>query len=139
MGKDNFTEELIRVRYAETDQMGHAYYANYLVWFEQARSAFFRDRGFSYKEIEAIGYKLPVVEANAKYKAEVKYDDEIIVKVWVDDIKRAAIKIDYEVWNHGILASEGYTWHVLVGADFKATRIPPSILEILERPSQSQS
>lgn len=117
--------------------MGHAYYANYLIWFEQSRSAFFRDRGISYSEIEAMGYKLPVVEVYARYKAEVKYDEEIVVKAWIDEIKRSAVKISYEVWNREILATEGYTWHVLVGPEFKATRIPPNILEILNKPGAS--
>src|SRR5205085_9661285 len=62
------TEEQIRVRYGETDQMGHAYYANYLYWFEQARGAWCRDRGFNYTDLEAIGYMLPVVEVYARYK-----------------------------------------------------------------------
>ena len=65
------TEEKIRVRYAETDQMGHAYYANYLIWFEQARSAYFRERGLTYREVEARGFKFPVVESWARYKGEV--------------------------------------------------------------------
>jgi len=139
MPKENYTDELIRVRYAETDQMGHAYYANYLVWFEQSRSAFFRDRGFSYKEVEAMGFKLPVVEVHARYKAEIKYDDLIIVRVWIEEIKRSAVKMSYEIWNGEVLATEGYTWHVLVGSDFKAIRVPPELLEVVNRPGLSSS
>ncbi len=113
--------------------MGHAYYANYLVWFEQARSAYFRERGLPYTEVEARGYKLPVVEAHARYKGEVKYDDLIIVKAWVSEIKRAAIRVDYLVTNTttGLVTTEGYTWHVLVGPDFKATSIPSFIREVI--------
>lgn len=129
------TEERIRVRYAETDQMGHAYYANYLIWFEQARSAYFRERGTPYVEIEAAGYKLPVVEVHARYKGEVKYDDEIIVRLWAEEIKRAAVKVAYEVVHGatGKVVTEGYTWHVLVGSEFKAVTIPPSIRALFEQ------
>ena len=126
------TEETIRVRYAETDQMGHAYYANYLVWFEQARSAYFRDRGMPYTEIEASGFKFPVVEAYCRYKGEVKYDDEIIVRAWAAEVKRAAVKVMYEVVREGKVVTEGYTWHVLVGTEFKAVSLPPFIRSLFE-------
>jgi acyl-CoA thioester hydrolase len=127
------TEERIRVRYGETDQMGHAYYANYLFWFEQARSAWCRARGFSYKDLEEMGYFLPVVEAYARYKGEVKFDDLITVRVRVTEIKRAAIKFEYEVVNEGKIATEGHTWHVLMGGERKAVTIPPTIREMLDR------
>lgn len=127
------TEERIRVRYAETDMMGHAYYANYLVWFEQARSAFFRERGLPYTEVESRGYKLPVVEVHARYRAEVKYDDEIVIKAWVSEVKRTAIRVDYEVRQSatGKVCTEGYTWHVLVDTSFKPVAIPAFLREIL--------
>lgn len=129
------TEELIRVRYGETDQMGHAYYANYLYWFEQARGTWCRKRGFSYKSLEEMGYFLPVVEAHARYRGEVRYDDVISVKVWVSEIKRAAIRFDYAIRNEEtrVLATEGYTWHVLMGTERKAVSIPPVVREMLER------
>jgi YbgC/YbaW family acyl-CoA thioester hydrolase len=93
------TEECIRVRYGETDQMGHAYYSNYLLWYEQARGAWCRDRGFTYKSLEDQGFKLPVVEVWSRYKGEVKYDDDIVVRVKLAEVKRAAIKFEYEVHN----------------------------------------
>ena len=129
------TEERIRVRYGETDQMGHAYYANYLYWFEQARGTWCRARGFSYKTLEESGYFLPVVEVHVRYRGEVRYDDCIVVKVWVSEIKRAAIKFEYEVWNEetGQLVTQGYTWHVLMGSERKAISIPPAVREMLDR------
>src|SRR6476661_8406010 len=93
------TEEKIRVRYGETDQMGHAYYANYLYWFEQARGAWCRDRGFTYKALEAQGYLMPAVEAHLRYKGEVKYDDWIVVRVWVEQVRRSAMQFQYEILN----------------------------------------
>ncbi|MBS1723994.1 MAG: acyl-CoA thioesterase [Armatimonadetes bacterium] len=129
------TTERVRVRYGETDMMGHAYYANYLYWFEQARGAWCRDRGFTYKQLEGMGFKLPVVEVWTRYKGEVKYDDWIAIKVWLGERKRAAIKFQYEVVNEetGKLVTEGYTWHVFVGAAMSAVTIPEEIKAMLAR------
>lgn len=129
------TEERIRVRYGETDAMGHAYYANYLFWFEQARGAWCRARGFTYKQMEETGYFLPVVEAHLNYRGEVKYDDWIIVRVWHTERKRASMKFEYEVINEstGKVTTTGYTWHVVMGQERKAVTIPPNILELLTR------
>lgn len=129
------TKERIRVRYGETDLMGHAYYANYLFWLEQARGAWCRDRGFTYKSLEEAGFKLPVVEVWIRYKGEVHYDDWISVNVWIGEQKRAAIKFCYEVFNEstGKLTTEGYTWHVFVGQNMKAVTIPPEVADLLAR------
>ncbi|MEQ1822670.1 MAG: thioesterase family protein [Fimbriimonadaceae bacterium] len=129
-----FTEERIRVRYGETDQMGHAYYANYFYWFEQARGAWCRDRGFTYKSLEDRGYMLPVVEAQARYKGEVKYDEWIIIRIRLAEIKRAAIRFEYSVINEasGKVVTEGYTWHVLMGSERRAITFPPEIRAELE-------
>lgn len=127
------TEEKVRVRYGETDQMGHAYYANYLLWLEQARGAWCRDRGFTYKQLEEMGFKLPVVEVWLRYKGEVKYDDLVTVKVWLGEIKRAAIQFKYELFVGEALVTEGYTWHVLMGDARKAVSIPPHVREMLDR------
>lgn len=130
------TEEKIRVRYGETDQMGHAYYANYLYWFEQARGAWCRDRGFTYKSLEEHGVLLPVVEVHVRYRGEVKYDDLVIVRIHVSEVKRAAMKFEYEVFNTttGSVATEGYTWHVVMSPETrKATSIPPFMKELIAR------
>jgi len=129
------TEERIRVRYGETDKMGHAYYANYLFWFEQARGAWCRDRGFTYRLLEEQGYMLPAVEAHLRYKGEVLYDDWITVRVWVTEIKRSSLRFDYQVITekNGAVATEGYTWHVLIGQTRRAVSIPPEIRELMLR------
>lgn len=128
------TEEQIRIRYGETDQMGHAYYANYLYWFEQARGAWCRDRGFTYKQLEEMGYLLPVVEAHVRYKGEIRYDDLITIHVELSETKRAAMRFEYQILNEeGKLVTEGYTWHVLMGSERRAITIPPPIREMLER------
>lgn len=129
------TEERLRVRYGETDQMGHAYYANYFLWFEVARGAWCRDRGFTYKGLEEKGVMLPCVEAHARYRGEVKYDDWVTLRVWVSEIRRAALRFDYEVVNEttGKVATEGYTWHVVMGKERKAMSVPPFMREMLDR------
>ena len=132
---DQATEERIRVRYAETDQMGHAYYANYFAWFEQARGAWCRDRGFTYLSLEDRGLRLPVVEAHARYRGEVKYDDLIIVRVTLKQIKRAAMHFVYEIENTstGLVTTEGYTWHVFMGSERKAISVPEDVRALLLR------
>lgn len=129
------TEERIRVRYGETDQMGHAYYANYLYWFEQARGAWCRDRGFTYKSLEDMGVFLPVVEVHVRYRGEVKYDDWITVRVCMTEARRASIQFSYEVINEstGKTVTEGYSWHVFMGTERKAISIPTNIHEWLHR------
>jgi acyl-CoA thioester hydrolase len=132
---EKVTQERIRVRYGETDQMGHAYYANYFYWFEQARGAWCRDRGFTYREMETGGHLLPVVEAHAEYKGEVHYDDWIVVKVWVSELRRASVRFEYEIVNEssGKLTTKGYTWHVLMGQHRKAITMPESVKELFHR------
>jgi len=129
------TIERIRVRYGETDQMGHAYYANYFFWFEQARGAWCRARGFTYKQMEDMGFMLPCVEAHAEYRGEVHYDDWISVKVWVSEMRRASMRFDYEVTNEGTgkQTTTGHTWHVLMGTSRRAVTMPPEIRELLDR------
>jgi acyl-CoA thioester hydrolase len=129
------TSERILVRYGDTDQMGHAYYANYLYWFEQARGAWCRDRGFTYKSLEEQGIFLPVVEAHVRYRGEVKYDDWIEVRIWLEEVRRASIRFAYEIVNEtsGKSVTEGYTWHVVMGGQRKAMSIPPEMEELLRR------
>ncbi len=132
----SFTEERIRVRYGDTDQMGHAYYANYFLWFEVARGAWCRDRGFTYKSLEEQGVMLPCVEAHARYKGEVKYDEWIAIRVSLPEIKRSSLRFEYELVNEttGKVVTEGYTWHVVMGADVrKAISVPSFMRELLER------
>ncbi len=135
----NRSVERIRVRYGEADPMGHAYYANYLYWFEQARGTWCREHGFTYKSLEEMGYKLPVVEVYARYRDEAKYDDVVAVYVWVEEIKRAAILFKYEAINEttGRKCTEGYTWHVMIGPERKAVTIPPEIRALMEPPQEA--
>src|SRR5215470_5803429 len=86
------SESRIRVRYAETDQMGVAYYANYLVWFEVARSQYCNDCGFSYRDMEReSGLRLIVAEANCRYKTPARYEDDLVVRARVIEFTRRTL------------------------------------------------
>lgn len=129
------TEERIRIRYGETDQMGHAYYGNYFLFFEQGRGSWCRDRGFTYKSLEEMGIFLPCVEAQAKFRGEVMYDDWIVVRTQLVEVRRASMKFEYEVFNEtkNKVTTEGFTWHVTMGTERKAVSIPEKVLELLNR------
>ena len=106
----------IRIRYAETDQMKTVYYANYFVYFEQARTELMRKIGFPYSDLENMGYLLPVIEAHAAYYKSVAYDDEIIVITTLKDIPSTRIELNYKIINSSTnnLIAEGYTIHCFV-------------------------
>ncbi|MBV6642784.1 MAG: acyl-CoA thioesterase [Cyclobacteriaceae bacterium] len=89
----------IRVRYAETDQMGYVYYGNYATYFEVGRVESFRAIGFSYKELEAAGIGMPVLEYKTKYLAPAKYDDELTITVKISEMPGVRIRFEYEIRN----------------------------------------
>jgi acyl-CoA thioester hydrolase len=128
------SESRIRVRYAETDQMGVAYYANYLVWMEVARGDFCRQCGFSYADMERETQTyLAVAEANCRYRAPALYDQEIVIQTRHEKTTRRLIKFTYSMLNasSGTLLAEGYTVHVALSRDGKPKSIPDPYFEKL--------
>ena len=123
--------ERIRVRYGETDRMGHAYYGSYALFFEQARSGFCRAVGMPYPEVEARGYLLPVVEATFRYKGEILYEDEMEISIWVAEMRRSSLRFEYEIRVAGDerIRTTGHTVHVLVDANKRPVSIPDDIRE----------
>ncbi|MBI4372617.1 MAG: acyl-CoA thioesterase [Candidatus Omnitrophica bacterium] len=115
-----------RVRYAETDRMGISYYANYFVWFEAARTEYFRALGFVYSEFEKQGIFLPVAEAHCRYAEPSSYDDLITVRTVVSQVRQSSIRFEYHVLkNKGTKPiATGYTIHVFSGSNLKPIRIP---------------
>ncbi|MCL1921959.1 MAG: acyl-CoA thioesterase [Kiritimatiellaeota bacterium] len=109
-----------RVPYADTDQMHVVYYANYLAYFERARNELLRDGGVSYRELEAMGYALPVAEAHVGYHSPATYDDLIDITAWVESLKGVRLTICCEVRRGGLLLAKGHTVHALV--DLKTLR-----------------
>ena len=108
-------EEKIRVRYAETDQMGYVYYGNYAAYYEVARTEMLRKTGFSYKELEEMGVMMPVLEMNIKYSQPAKYDELLTIKVIIKEKPSVRIKFEYEVYDEaGTLLNTGNTQLVFV-------------------------
>ena len=113
---EEWLETPLRVRYAETDQMGVVYHANYLVWFEIGRTEFCRVRGVSYREMEENDDAfLVVAESYCRYKAPAHYDDEILVRTHITELRRRSVRFGYEVVriSDSQVIAEGETGHVV--------------------------
>ncbi len=123
----------IRVRYAETDKMGVVYHANYFMWFEIGRCELLRAIGRSYREMEAEGIGLPVIEAHCEYKAPAHYDDELQVKTWGKLLSPARMEFNYEIRRpaDGMLNAVGTTVHAAVDSTGRPCRLPDYIRELL--------
>ena len=123
----------VRVRYAETDQMGVVYHANYFMWFEIGRCERLRAHGRSYRDMEAQGVGLPVIEAHCEYKAPARYDDELQVKTWGKLLSPARVEFTYEISrpSDGIVNAVGTTIHAAVDANGRPCRLPDYIRELL--------
>lgn len=118
----------IRVIFGDTDQMGVVYYANYLRFFESSRAAYWRSLGKSYKDLEAWGIALPVIEAHVSYKRPALYEDLLIVHVEVSELRGASLRFAYRVTRAGELLADGYTRHAVIGSDGKPKRLPEPLL-----------
>lgn len=119
-----------RVIYGDTDNMGMAYHANYLRWFEIGRTELFRSLGLPYREIEARGLYLPVSEAHCKYLHPVRYDDVLVIETTVDPTVRGGMKFHYVIRIEAdrTLAARGWTLHACVTSEGKVIR-PPAFLK----------
>jgi acyl-CoA thioester hydrolase len=127
----DFVDADVRVRYAETDQMGVVYYANYLVWFEVGRVAWCRARGFDYRDMEAQGGRLMMVaEARCRYKAPARFDDAILVRTALGAANERLIRFVYEIRNKesGLLLATGDSAHIVADRDLRPARLPKRYL-----------
>ena len=130
-----WSETRLRVRYAETDQAGVVYHSNYLIWFEVGRVELCRDYGFNYRDMETEADAfLPVTEARVRYRIPAKYDDEIIVRTRVVEIRSRAIKFAYEVVRASdkMLLAEGETHHIVMNSQGRARVFPPEYAEMMK-------
>jgi acyl-CoA thioester hydrolase len=120
----------LRVRYAETDQMGIVYYANYLVWFEIGRVELLRSLGHAYSQLEKDHRLiLPVVDAHCRYRAPARYDDEILIETWPSLVRESVVRFDYRIYRTGKkkereLLAEGETAHVVCDANLERQPLP---------------
>ncbi|MDD5019788.1 MAG: thioesterase family protein [Candidatus Omnitrophica bacterium] len=132
MGLKIHTTE-IKVRYAETDNMGIVYYANYLVWFEVGRTEYLLAEGMDYRDVEREGLFMAVVEAHGVYKAPARYGETVVVHTWPSDIKNSSMKFHYKITrkDNGKLLCEGYTSHVLIDKELRPHKIPENLKKLL--------
>jgi len=124
-------ETRIRVRYAETDQMGVVYHANHFIWFEVGRVELLRQLGFSYKDMETEDdCFIAVVDARCRYKAPVHYDDEVVIRTYLKHVREKAIHFGYELLSAegGQLLAEGETTHIVANAQMKPRKLPERYL-----------
>jgi acyl-CoA thioester hydrolase len=133
----------IRVRYAETDQMGIVYHANYFPWFEEARTGFFEAIGLSYRELEEQGFYFPLIECNCRFRQPARYADRLTVRARIREVKGARVTLAYEVLKKpgGELLAEGWTSHVFVDREFRPLnmlRARPDIYARMKEAAEDQ-
>ncbi len=131
-----YAEARVRVRYAETDQMGVVYHANYLVWFEVGRVEFIRQIGLDYKAMEQEeGALIAVIEVKARYKAPARYDDELAVRTRLAGVRGGIVRFAYQVVRVAdeTVLCEGETVHMVVGRDMKRRGMPEKYAALFGR------
>ncbi len=133
MDKKPIVESEIQVRYAETDQMGVAYHAAFFPWLEVGRMTLLHRLGKTYSEMEAEGVYLPVVEAHLEYLKPAHFEDVLVVKTQVAEVRRASVKFSYEVCRKGedTVLARGHTIHVTTTREGKTMRMPEQVREML--------
>ena len=126
-------ETKLRVRYAETDQMGVVYHSNHLIWFEVGRGELMRQMGFSYQKMEREdGLYIAVAEAKCRYRAPVYYDEEVVVRTWLKTARSSVVVFSYELLRaetREVLA-EGETVHVVTDCEMRVARLPDKYLAV---------
>jgi acyl-CoA thioester hydrolase len=130
----SWSSTTVRVRYAETDQMGVAWHGQYFAWFEVGRTDLLRERGCTYRELEADGLRLPVIDAAAKYLRPARYDDLLEVRTRLSRLGGARVEFEYEVRRQGEeppLAT-GSTAHAAVDPEGRPRRLPAELRRRLE-------
>ena len=126
-------ETRLRVRYAETDQMGVVYHANHFVWFEIGRVELLRQLGFSYRDMESVDQcYIAVVDARCRYRAPVRYDDEIVVRTHLKNVRESVIHFGYELTRvgDGVALADGETTHIVTNAQMKITELPAKYMSV---------
>ena len=120
-------ETRIRVRYAETDQMGVVYYSNYLVWMEVGRVELCKTCGFNYRDMERDdGVLLAVAEATCRYKAPARFDDEVVIKTWIEEANARMVVFAYEMRlaDRDVVLATGQTRHMFLSPEMQRVRLP---------------
>jgi len=124
-------ETRLRVRYAETDQMGVVYHSNHFIWFEVGRVELLRQMGFSYRDMESEDNRfIAVVEATCRYRAPARYDEEVLVRTQLKSARDSMVHFGYELvrLSDGALLAEGETTHIVTDAQMKIAVLPDKYL-----------
>lgn len=121
----------IEVRYAETDQMGIVHHSVYAVWFEQARTQFFRENGSDYAAMEREGYSCPVLELGVQFKAPTRYGDFVDIETTATRVDRIRFRLDYKLSVNGKLCTTGFTVHCLMKKGMPVREFPEAFLKLL--------
>lgn len=131
----------VRVRYAETDQMGVVYHANYLVWCEIGRTDFIRAVGRSYADLERDGVTLAVSEATMRYVGSASYDDRVVIRTVLDDVRSRTMRFAYHIQHAetGATLVKATTTLIALGSSGRPSRLPPPLLEALEGVRQREA
>jgi acyl-CoA thioester hydrolase len=127
------TETLVRVNYSETDQMGVAYHARYLVWLDVARTEHLRRRGASYRELETAGLRLAVSEVSVRYRQPARFDDLLRIRCWVRRLESRRVEFGYAV-DHaedGRLLATATVALLALDASMALRRLPPEVARVL--------
>jgi len=127
----------VRVLYGDTDSGGVVYYANYLRYFEAARTEFMREHAFSYLSIAERGFLLPVVECHLRYKASARYDDLLAVETCLAEVRPLSCRFNYRIVREGDgrLLVQGYTVHAAVNSEGRLVKLPAEVLAALQKKS----
>jgi len=132
MSHPAFNETRLRVRYAETDQMGVVYHSNHLIWFEVGRVELMRQMGFSYRDMEQDeGRFIAVAEVRCRYRAPVYYDEEVIVRTRLKSVRTSVVVFCYELVRaqDETLLAEGETTHIVTNSSMKVALLPERYLK----------
>ena len=139
MSKPATGEIRLRVRYAETDQMGVVYHSNFVIWFEIGRVELMRQLGFRYRDMEKNdNCHIPVADLHVRYKEPAYYDDEIVVQTRLTDVHRSLLRFSYQVFRVGeeLLLAEGETTHLVVDDQLKRRSLPEKYVAAFKHASR---
>ena len=128
-------ETRLRVRYAETDQMGVVYHSNHLIWFEVGRVELMRQMGLAYRDLERDdGLYIAVAEAKCRYRAPVFYDEEVVVRTWLKAVRARVIIFGYELLraDSEVVLAEGETVHIVTDSSMKVSSLPRKYLKVFQ-------
>lgn len=127
------TETNVRVRYAETDQMGIVYHSHYLVWMEVGRIRMLEEIGIPYPDLEAMGYMLPVLEIGSKYHAPARFDDDIRIVCRIEERPSVRLRVDYTLWNGERKLMTSFSKHAFLSPENKPVKPPQAFEDVIAK------